>query len=164
MFDFFKNFVIILALMGCRNPDPCKGCLKMEFESSSFLESLKGEWEGYAVTTPIGKVSYDLNFKTIEKNKIKGTSYTNGRAIHTWVFTTGVEGQHFLDFHSTFGDSWAKGLCATQVDATKGYLFSNGNPSYLKLWFNPITKDEIEIEILLRDKPHVSIAVSKVIF
>lgn len=134
----------------------------MEAESSVFLESLTGKWQGYAIRTPIGKVSYDLNFKPLEKNKIKGTSYTNGQAIHTWVFESGKDGQLLLDFHSTFGDSWAKDLCVTQVDKVKGYLFSNGNPPQLKVWINHAIKDKIQIEIFLWDRPHVSIVTTKV--
>ena len=148
-------------MLGAPDDHACTECIKIEVEPSVFLKSLNGKWQGYANRTPIGKVSYDLNFRNVEKKRIKGTSFTNGQAIHTWVFTSEAEGRHFLDFHSTFGDSWAKGLCITQVDEKKGYLFSNGNPSHLKLWFNPIVKDEIKIEIFLGNKPHVSITVLK---
>lgn len=134
----------------------------MEAESSVFLELLKGKWQGYAIRTPIGKVSYDLNFRMLKKNKIKGTSYTDGRAIHTWIFESGVNGQLILDFHSTFGDSWAKDLYVTQVDEIKGYLFTNGAPSQLKVWINHLVKDELHIEILLWDQPHVRIVITKV--
>ncbi len=161
MLDLFPLLFVCLAIVTGLVDNPCRTCVKMETESSIFLESLSGQWQGYAMRTPIGKVTYDLNFRMLEKNKIKGTSYTNGRAIHTWVIASGAEGQLVLDFHSTFGDSWAKGLCVTQVDEKKGYLFSHGNPFQLKVWINHTANDKMLIEIFLRDQPHVSIVTSK---
>ena len=161
MSDLVKIFLVCLALVGCRDKGPCQKCLELEVEPFVFFESLIGKWEGYAITTPIGKVSYDLQFKMLGKHTLKGTSYTNGMAIHTWIFKSDTQGQIVLDFHSTFGDSWAKGLCAAQVDQKKGYLFANGHPSHLKVWVNPLVKDEIQFRIFLNDKPHVSIVVSR---
>ena len=163
MFNLFNILVICLAITTNPKYPLCNECVKMKTEQTSvFLESLTGKWQGHAIRTPIGKVSYDLRIKTLEKNKIKGTSYTNGQAIHTWIFELGSEDQLILDFHSTLGDSWAKGLCVTKLDKNKGYLFTNGEPSHLKVWVNNTVKDKIQIEIFLRDKPHVSIVTSKV--
>ena len=151
-----------MALMCSPGKDPCQRCLELEVEPFIFFESIKGKWEGYAITSPIGKVSYDLQFKMLGKNTIKGTSYTNGLVVHTWIFKYGSPRQIVLDFHSTFGDSWAKGLCVVQEDKGKGYLFANGNPSHLKVWIDPLAKNGIKIKIFLNDKPHVNIVVSKV--
>ena len=162
MIDFFKRLLVCLTLTIGLGDAPCCRCVKMEVESSVFLASLVGRWQGYAIRTPIGKISYDLNFRALETNKVNGTSYTNGLAIHTWIFEYGADGRLLLDFHSTFGDSWAENLCVTQVDEIKGYLFSNGKPSHLQVWINHPVQDKMQIEILLRDQPHVSIVTTRV--
>ena len=162
MINFFKIFLVFLIIVNGFKEKHRNKSRKMEAKFSIFLSSLVGKWKGHAVRTPIGKISYNLNFKILEKNKIKGTSYTNGQAVHTWIFQSGIESQLTLDFHSTFGDSWARGLSVTEVDKDKGYLFSNGKPSHLKVWVNLTVEDEIQFEIFLWIKPHVSIVVTKI--
>lgn len=135
-------------------------CVNLGTNSTQFLKSLVGKWQGTAIRTPLGKMPYHIEFKSLAKNVVKGKSNTNGQAIHTWIFRRSSDNTLSLDFHSTFGNSWAQGLCVTKVDPIKGLLFSGGKPMALKVWVkstNNASRNIWQAEILLRDTPHVNI-------
>ena len=139
-------------------------CLTIEKSARQFLDKLPGKWIGAAPKTPLGKLPYNLEFKTISNNSVQGKSETNGQAIHTWTFQLSQNNKLILDFHSTFGNSHAKGLCVTQIDPKKGFLFSKGSPNSLKLWvgeFSMSSNHFWQADILLRDQSHVTILVKK---
>ena len=145
-------------------PPETVDCLRLKAEGTSFLTNLRGAWEGATTQSPIGQVPYEIEFENVERGIVRGRSYTNGAAIHTWSFRSGDRGLMVLDFHSTFGDSHAKDLCLTKTHDEKGYLFSGGVPEFLKVWtrISSVQDRQIwEADILLYDKPHVKILATK---
>ena len=134
-------------------------------DPGAFLQALPGSWEGFAVQTPLGRMPYNLDFRVLDDRSVKGVSPTNGVAVHTWSFkeSQDKEGlpQLSLNFHSTFGNSFATGLVATSVDADKGMKFSGGQPEKLEVWVrlgSTLSQETWQAEILLDGNPHVSIS------
>ena len=136
-------------------------CIRFSEEARQFLAPLHGSWRGFADPTPLGKIDYNIDFNQISETITQGKSPTNGVAIHTWDFWYTDAGMLMLDFHTTFGNSHAKGLCVTQTDVERGYLFS-GQPSVpLDIWIK-VTQEQsgliFDASIYLDDKLHVAIA------
>ncbi|MEL6347769.1 MAG: hypothetical protein AAFV53_31985 [Myxococcota bacterium] len=124
------------------------------------MTQLPGRWHGTAILTPLGELPYDLDFQLLDDGSVRGVSRTNGRAMHTWRFRRTPSGALILDFHSTFGDSGASGLRATQFDPSRGIRFAGGRPAHLSLWIRTFDEGGVahwQAEIFLRDQPHVTI-------
>lgn len=113
--------------------------------------------------TPLGAMPYTLAFERLDADTVRGRSDTNGQAVHTWVFRRSAAGALTLDFHTTFGDSHAKGLCVVRVDADKGLRFAGGRPSALQVWVRPASsaRSAWEADVVLRDQPHVRIVAER---
>ncbi|MEM8690847.1 MAG: hypothetical protein AAGG57_03100 [Pseudomonadota bacterium] len=135
-------------------------CIRFSEENRQFLAPLNGSLRGSADPTPLGKMPYNIDFKKTSEIKTQGKSPTNGVAVHTWDFWYTDGGILMLDFHTTFGNSHAKGLCVTLTDAERGYLFS-GQPSVpLDIWIKVTHRQSdfiFDASIYLHGKPHVAI-------
>ena len=84
--------------------------------------------------------------------------------MHTWSFRSSARGTLHLDFHSTFGNSHAKGLCVVQADPIRGWLFALGQPETLRVWIGLSThgaRHTWRAEIGLRGRPHVGIEATR---
>ncbi|OJJ19863.1 hypothetical protein BKI52_15390 [marine bacterium AO1-C] len=161
--EVLVTVVVLLFGFNSKTPNPIP-CVNLGTNGVQFLKSLVGKWQGTAISTPLGQMPYDLEFKSLAKNVVKGESNTNGQVIHTWIFRLSSDNTLSLDFHSTFGNSWAQGLCVTKVDPVKGLLFSDGKPVALKVWVKSTSDASHNIwqaEILLRDMPHVDITAQR---
>ena len=66
----------------------------------SYLQSLPGFWEGEAIETPVGPMSYDTIFHTCSNETIAGVAKT-GASLHYWQFRPGQNNLQ-LRFLSTF--------------------------------------------------------------
>ena len=65
----------------------------------SLIENLTGNWDGEAVTTPIGPANYDITFERISEKCISGTAHPG--SDHNWTFCD--EGETVkLDFLTNF--------------------------------------------------------------
>lgn len=135
-------------------------CIRFSEEARTFLAPLHGSWSGLADPTPLGRMPYDLDFSQVSETKTQGQSPTNGVAVHTWDFWYSDGGMLMLDFHTTFGNSRADGLCVTQTDVERGYLFSADPSGPLEIW-TKVTQTQsdfiFEASIHLHGKPHVAI-------
>lgn len=135
-------------------------CIRFPKEARTFLAPLHGSWRGLANPTPLGRMPYDMDFRQVSEIRAQGKSPTNGVAVHTWDFWYSDDGKLMLDFHTTFGNSHAKGLCVTQIGLERGYLFS-GDPSIpLNIWIKVTQRQSdliFDASIYLHDRPHVTI-------
>lgn len=135
-------------------------CIRFSEEARTFLAPLHGSWSGIADPTPLGRLPYDMDFTQVSETKTQGKSPTNGVAVHTWDFWYSIDGKLMLDFHTTFGNSRAEGLCVRQTDGERGYLFS-GDPSVpLDIWIKVIQRQSdllFDASIHLNDRLHVTI-------
>ena len=135
-------------------------CIRFSEEARTFLAPLHGSWSGLADPTPLGRMPYDLDFSQVSVTKTQGKSPTNGVAVHTWDFWYTDGGKLMLDFHTTFGNSHAKGLCVTQIDTELGNLFSGQPSGPLDVWIKVTQRQSdfvFDASIHLDGKPHVAI-------
>ena len=135
-------------------------CIRFSEDARTFLAPLRGSWRGLADPTPLGRLPYDMNFNQVSETKTQGKSPTNGVAVHTWDFWYTDGGMLMLDFHTTFGNSRAEGLCVTQTDVERGYLFSGGPSVPLEIWIKVTQRQSdltFDASIHLYDRPHVTI-------
>ena len=152
--------LVWLAMTACGPSEPEEAPANTESPEATFMADLPGQWSGTAILTPLGELPYDLDVQVLDDGSVQGTSTTNGRAIHTWLFRRHAPGALTLDFHTTFGDSGAEGLRSTQIDPVRGIRFSGGRPEHLSLWirtFDDGQRAHWQAEIFLRDQPHVTI-------
>ncbi|PVV13859.1 MAG: hypothetical protein B6D82_07145 [gamma proteobacterium symbiont of Ctena orbiculata] len=70
-------------------------------EARLFFDRLSGDWQGEAVTTPVGPLPYDISFRHRGPFWIYGEA-DPGAAIHHWDFYCEDE-ELLLRFLSTFG-------------------------------------------------------------
>lgn len=54
-------------------------------EIPDIVTALEGDWQGRAVQTPVGPAPYDIRFRRVEGNCLRGTA-DNGFSQHTWTF------------------------------------------------------------------------------
>ena len=121
---------------------------------TAILDSLLGAWRGRAVQTPIGPVSYDIEFSRMDDNAVAGVADL-GAALHHWRFLI-VDGHLRLRFLSTFrGNSRPTWLYTESLTPTAAH-FRGRDLDHLTVRVEPGEHD-LKLDIFLRGNPHVSI-------
>lgn len=151
--------VVLLIVLGSVAHGRPAGCIDVKVAGAALLEALAGAWKGSAHRTPLGPVPYDIEFVKAGSQAVRGRSTTNGQAVHSWSLALAPDGTMGLDFHTTFGNSHAKGLCVTRRFADGGLLFSGGRPVHLQVRLHVASDDpdRLHARIALRGRPHVAI-------
>ena len=120
----------------------------------AFFNRMIGEWQGEAVTTPVGPLSYDIEFKRLESRSIYGAA-DPGAAVHHWVFYCD-KGKLWLRFLSTFrGNRDPLLLEATAINVSEIH-FKAKLPAFLEVVIQS-GQTQSFIEVLHHDQRHVLI-------
>lgn len=123
-----------------------------------FLEAIEGKWTGQAVISPVGPLTYDIDFTRTEDSAIEGAA-NPGAAIHYWTFYREQQAIT-LRFLSTFrGNTDPLHLSAT-AQAEGAMVFQAFRPAYLQVHVRP-QLDNIMIKVLLHGELHVVIYLKK---
>ena len=121
---------------------------------TAILDSLLGSWRGRAVQTPIGPVSYDIEFSRMDDNAVAGVADL-GAALHHWRFLI-VDGHLRLRFLSTFRGNTRPTWLYTESLTPIAAHFRGRDLDYLTVRVEP-GEHELKLDIFLRGNPHVSI-------
>ncbi|MET0070519.1 MAG: hypothetical protein ABW096_10795 [Candidatus Thiodiazotropha sp.] len=100
-------------------------------ETRLFFDSLSGAWQGEAVTTPVGTLPYDIDFKQRGPYWIYGEA-DPGAAIHHWDFYCG-NGELRLRFLTTFGGNRDPLLLESIGITTEEIHFKAREPDFLEV-------------------------------
>ncbi len=123
-----------------------------------FIKKIKGTWQGKAIRTPIGPVTYDIIYRQTPEGMVKGSADLIA-SVHHWTFLPGAE-KLKLCFLSTFaGNTDPLLLELVEVDENE-YFFKAHDPSYLEVRIT-ITDISLTKRIFLRGNPHVEIELAR---
>ncbi|MBT3048027.1 MAG: hypothetical protein G8D61_21440 [gamma proteobacterium symbiont of Ctena orbiculata] len=100
-------------------------------ETRLFFDSISGAWQGEAVTTPVGTLPYDIDFKQRGPFRIYGEA-DPGAAIHHWDFYC-ESGELRLRFLSTFGGNRDPLLLESIGITTEEIHFKAREPDFLEV-------------------------------
>ncbi|MCG8426896.1 MAG: hypothetical protein MI754_06020 [Chromatiales bacterium] len=133
--------------------------LEKQSQFSGFFQSLKGNWKGCAVKTPVGPRPYDIHFRYDEEGYLSGVADPGPVSDHHWAYQT-EDGVLRLRFLSTFrGNEVPTWLSAV---AKKGSTLTFRSEKVRKLKVEVTIIDTTQnIDIYLYDEPHVSIRLTR---
>jgi hypothetical protein len=124
----------------------------------AFLDALIGNWDGQAVQTPRGPLPYDIDFTCDAHSAVNGTANPDA-ALHHWRFL--VEGGKLrLRFLTTFGGNTTPIWLNAETVSPNAARFRADHPPYLHVEITN-TGENANIEVFLRDKPHVHIRLAR---
>ena len=123
-----------------------------------FFDRLSGDWQGEAVTTPIGPRPYDISFERRDAFWIYGQA-DPGAAIHHWGFY--CEGSELrLRFLSTFRGNRNPVLLEAIGLKDDEIHFKAENPAFLEVKVRPGYTRSV-FEVLHHGKRHVLIELKR---
>lgn len=123
-----------------------------------FIRMIKGTWQGKAIRTPIGPVTYDITYRQTPQGIVQGSADLIA-SVHHWTFIPEAEDLK-LCFLSTFaGNTEPLLLELVEVDENE-YFFKAHDPSYLEVRIT-ITETSLRKRIFLRGNPHVEIELAR---
>jgi hypothetical protein len=127
-------------------------------ERTVFLRALEGAWQGEARVTPVGPRPYDITFTRTNSHALHGAALP-GASAHYWTFYEEEEGLK-LRFLSTFAGN-RQPLFLTATTAHDGLMvFHATPPEFLEVRLRP-QDDTVTVHIILRNKPHVAILLTR---
>jgi hypothetical protein len=124
----------------------------------SMFDRLSGDWQGEAVTTPVGPRPYDINFERREPFWIYGHA-DPGAAVHHWGFYCEA-GKLRLRFLTTFRGNREPTLLEATTITDKELVFKADNPAFLSVIVRP-GQNHSEFEVLHHGKRHVLIELNR---
>jgi len=124
----------------------------------TFFGLLSGDWQGQAVTTPVGPGPYDISFERREPFWIYGQAEP-GASVHHWGFYC-EDGKLWLRFLSTFRGNTNPVLLEATAIAADEIRFRANNPDFLEVTVRP-GRDHSQFEVLHHGKRHVLIELER---
>ena len=85
--------IVALGTNGMIGADPCMLGNYTAHETSvhdEFIIEIKGTWQGKAIRTPIGPVTYDITYRQTPEGMVKGSADLIA-SVHHWTFLPGAE-------------------------------------------------------------------------
>lgn len=125
---------------------------------NDFLNLISSNWRGTAVQTPIGRVTYNIEFLKDTNGQVTGAAFLH-RSTHYWVFYP-QEDKLKLKFLSTFAGNDRPIFFHALHYSQDGYEFSSISRNDVKVFIKP-EKQEMTIRIFLRNQAHVKIELEK---
>lgn len=125
----------------------------------SYLQDMPGFWEGEAVETPVGPMSYDMFFHTCSDGTIAGVAKT-GASLHYWQFIPDGD-KSSIRFLSTFRGNRKPVLLLPR--ASEGAMVKYYAPELDILTLEvTFSKSTINVRVFHYHKPHVHIRLTRV--
>lgn len=123
-----------------------------------FFDRLSGNWQGEAVTTPVGPRPYDISFERREPFWIYGQA-NPGAAIHHWGFYC-EDAELRLRFLSTFRGNRDPVLLKAIRITDAEILFKAQKPAFLEVKIRPGYTHSV-FEVLHHGERHVLIELER---
>ena len=118
------------------------------------LEALAGDWQGRAVQTPVGPAPYDIHFRRVEGNCIRGTA-DNGFSHHTWTFCRD-SGALTLAFLSDFRGN-DQPIHMREISRRENYVVFHADSHDFMDVFLSVREDSVDVEVRHHGELHVRI-------
>jgi len=129
-----------------------------EGQPTSFMQTMAGDWQGRAITSPAGAMDYDLNFTRTSRDCVSA-SVNTGASDHVWTFCRS-DGLLQLELQSDFLDDETpiqfKLLSRQQDD----FIFRADSHEFMELVIS-LNRDNGRIRVLHDDELHVDIELTR---
>ncbi len=119
-----------------------------------FLTAMEGSWQGRAVVTPAGPLTYNIDFQRTDENAVTGTS-NPGAAIHHWQFSA-KEKSLRLRFLTTFGGNTKPLFLTASTRVGNSFVFNAEQRDDLTVRVTP-GREATDIEVFLHGDAHIQI-------